>query len=229
MGPISRALEFIALLPEPVILLVLSLGALLENIVPPVPADTFVVVGGLLAAREAVDPVLAFLGIWLANVGGAVAIYGFGYRRGRRFFELGAGRKILSPGQLERIAGFYRDWGVLAIFAARFLPGLRAVVPAFAGVGHLRPWKVVPPVAIASAIWYGVLLWVGLQAAGQVPRVEAWLAGTNRALLLVAAAVAALLLAWWLRTRNAGDGEGRGDAEPPASSGRPGGADDAGA
>lgn len=232
MGPISRALELLALLPEPVILLTLSVGALLENVVPPVPADTFVVVGGLLAARGAVDPVWAFVGIWIANSAGAVAIYGFGYHRGRRFFELGAGRRVLSPGQLERIARFYRQWGVLAIFLARFLPGLRAVVPAFAGVGHLPAWKVVPPVVTASGLWYGVLLWLGLQAAGQVPRVEAWLADTNRVLLVLAGAVAVLLFVWWRRTRPDPEGSGSGDDDggPGAGAGpaRGGGGDGAG-
>lgn len=240
MGPISRALELIAVLPEPVIVLLLSLGALLENLVPPVPADTFVVVGGLLSARGAVDPAWTFVGIWLANVSGAVAIYGFGYYRGRRFFELGAGRHVLSPGQLERIARFYGRWGVLAIFLARFLPGLRAVVPAFAGVGHLSPWKVVPPVVTASALWYGALLWLGIQAAGQVPRVEAWLADTNRVLLVLAVGLGVLLVAWWLRTRDLEDesgdvgGPGAGLAEGEAGVGPrvPGdgarGSDDAG-
>lgn len=234
MGPISRALELIASLPEPVILLVLSLGALLENIVPPIPADSFVVVGGLLAARGAVDPVWSFVGIWLANVGGAVAIYGFGHWRGRRFFELGAGRRVLSPGQLERIARFYRNWGVLAIFLARFLPGLRAVVPAFAGVSHLPSWKVVPPILTASAIWYGILLWLGMQAAGRIPVVEAWLAEANRGLLLTATVLVLGLLIWWWRTREpahdsgggASDGGGHGAGGGPA--GRTGGSDGAG-
>jgi len=201
VGPVSRALDLLASLPEPVILAVLSLGALLENIVPPVPADTFVVVGGLLARRGALEPFVGFLGIWLANVGGAVVIYALGYRRGPAFFRHGLGRHVLSPGQLERIGSFYRAWGVPAIFLARFLPGLRAVVPAFAGISQLSPWRVVPPVLVASAIWYGALIWVGFQAAGQVPTVEAWLAEANRGLLLTATAVAALLVIWWFRSR----------------------------
>lgn len=201
MGPVSQALDLLALLPEPALLAILWGGALLENLLPPVPADTFVVVGGLLVDRGVAAPVPVFLGIWLANAGGALLVYAFGYRRGRRFFELGAGRHVLSPGQLERIAGFYRRWGVATIFVARFVPGFRAVVPAFAGVSHLSPWAVAPPLVVASGLWYGTLLWLGIRFAGQIPRIEAWLAGVNRGLLWTAVVVAVGVLVWWLRTR----------------------------
>ena len=67
MGPVSQALEWMGVLPPWALLLILSAGALLENLLPPVPADTFVVVGGLLAARGEVGALSVLLGIWIAN------------------------------------------------------------------------------------------------------------------------------------------------------------------
>ncbi|NIR45288.1 MAG: hypothetical protein GWN99_18075, partial [Gemmatimonadetes bacterium] len=37
----------------------------------------------------------------------------------------------------------------------------RALVPVFAGISHLSFWRTALPVALASAIWYGVLVIAG--------------------------------------------------------------------
>jgi membrane protein DedA with SNARE-associated domain len=59
------------------------------------------------------------------------------------------------------------------------------------------------PVAVASAIWYGGLMWVGLVAGRNLDRVEGWLQGTNRWLLGAALVVVAAVAVWWWRTRRA--------------------------
>lgn len=197
----SAALDWLAGLPAWLVYLVLGVGSALENLVPPVPADTFVVVGGLLASRGVVDFWWALALIWAANVGTALLVYWTGFRYGRTFFEEGAGRLILNEHQLTRIRRFYKRFGVAAIFFARFLPGLRAVVPAFAGVSHLRFVAVAVPVAVASAIWYGALMWAGLVAGRNLARVETWLRDANKGLLVASLVVVALAVTWWIRTR----------------------------
>ncbi|MDT8339964.1 MAG: DedA family protein [Longimicrobiales bacterium] len=206
----SQALALLGTLPAPLLTLLLSGGAFLENLVPPIPADTFVVVGGLLAARGEVPAAWVMAGVWTANVAGALAVYATGLRHGRTFFDVGMGRHLLDRGQLRRISAFYGRWGVTAIFLARFLPGLRAVVPAFAGVSHLPARRVVPPLLVASGIWYGVLLWLGMQAGRQLGRVEEWLAQMNLTLALVALGLGLLVGWWWMRSRGRAGGD-RGD------------------
>lgn len=201
MGPLSQALSFLGGLTTPILYLLLAGGALLENLVPPVPADTFVVVGGLLASRGAVDPVLALGLIWVANVAGALAVYVTGRSYGHTFFTVGAGRLLLNPPQMTRIQSFYRRWGILAIFTARFFPGLRAVVPAFAGVSHLGFWKVAPPLALASAIWYGFLFWAGMAAGRNLGWLEDRLSEVNTTLLVGAVILGVAVAVWWIRTR----------------------------
>ena len=49
-----------------------------------------------------------------------------------------------------RGAAFRERWGIPAIFLSRFLPGLRAMVPVFAGVTHVPFWKLALPLASAS-------------------------------------------------------------------------------
>lgn len=197
----DSALEFLTGLPPWAVYLVLGLGAAIENIVPPVPADTFVLVGGFVAGIGRADAVMVFLATWLANVASAVLVYGVGFRYGAKFFTEGPGRRIMSPGQLETVDGFYQRWGILALFSTRFLPGLRAVVPVFAGVSREPLRRVLPPLATASAIWYGALVWAGASASGNIEQIEAWLTRANRGFLGVALIVMVLIGWWWRRSR----------------------------
>lgn len=189
-------------LPDPLVYGALGLGAAIENVVPPVPADTFVVLGGFLAAVGDLQARWVFLATWVGNVASALAMYRLGHTHGRGFFQHGWGRRLLNAHQMERIAVFYGRWGTPAIFLTRFIPGLRAVVPVFAGVTHQRFVPVAVPLAAASAIWYGALVWVGTLAGHNVDRILDLIGRVN--VWLLAGAVVAVLgaFAWWWRTRH---------------------------
>lgn len=220
MGALTRALDLLGEIPEPILYLLLGGGAFLENILPPVPADTFVVVGGLLSHRGSVAAWPAFGLILILNVAGALAVWWAGHRFGRGFFTGSVGRRLLRPRQLHRIQAFYRGWGGWAIFFARFLPGLRAVVPAFAGVSHLPFWRVAPPVIVASALWYGALFLAGRFAGRNLEVLERGLDGVNGVLLALAVLLGAGAFLWWVRTRREDhdDAPGGPDGEGPLES-----------
>ena len=187
----------------------LGAGAALENIAPPVPADTFILLGGFLAVRGPADVVAVFVVTWLANTSGALLVYGAGHRFGPPFFDTRFGRMLLRPAQLARLTRFYRRWGTAAIFLARFLPGLRAVVPAFAGVARLPLASVAPPVVVASGLWYGALVWLGAMAGERLEVILEWFGTANRLLLVIAGVAGTVLLVAWLRTRGAAPGPER--------------------
>ena len=155
--------------------------------------------------RGPADVVMVFLVTWLTNTSGALLVYGAGRRFGPPFFDTRFGRLLLQPEQLARLRRFYRRQGTPAIFFARFLPGLRAVVPAFAGVARLSLPSVAVPVTVASAIWYGGLVWLGSVAGENLETILEWYATANRLLLIVAILIVAMILVVWLRTRLASD------------------------
>ena len=202
----SEILGFLSGLPAALVYAALGAGAALENIVPPVPADTFVLLGGFLAARDIVNVWTVWAVTWGANVGSALAVYWIGHRYGRTFFEEGLGRHVLNEHQMERMRHFYRRFGVAAIFFTRFLPGLRAVVPAFAGVTHQRLVPVAVPVAVASAVWYGALVWLGATAGRNLETIVGWLNDANVVLLVVALVLVGGVAWWWVRSRRRGAG-----------------------
>ena len=188
---------------DPVLLhVVLALGAFAENVFPPVPADTFIVVGGVIAGRGVLPLWSVVLAIGVANVGGAWLVYLLGRRYGHRFFTEGPGRFVLTERQLARVEEYHARHGAIALFFVRFLPGLRAVAPAFAGIGGLPARRVLPPLLSASVIWYGGLLWAGFSAGRNLDEVARLIDQLNRGLTFAALAVVIALVWWWRRSRD---------------------------
>jgi len=199
---LERLLDALASLPlVPTYLVLMALSAL-ENVFPPVPADTAVALGAFLARRGEVSVVPLAVLCWLANLGSAAFTWWLGRRHGRAFFKDGWGRRVMPPEVLIALEEAYARWGAAGIFASRFLPGLRAAVPPFAGVAELGAARALVPAAVASAIWYAFLAAAGYHVAENWEAVKALVASTNRVLGLVALAAAALAGYWlWRRSR----------------------------
>jgi membrane protein DedA with SNARE-associated domain len=198
---LERLLDALASLPLlPTYLVLMALSAL-ENVFPPVPADTAVALGSFLARRGEVSVVPLAALCWLANLASAASTYALGRRHGRGFFRDGWGRKLMPPEVLAALEEAYARWGTAGIFLSRFLPGVRAAVPPFAGVAGLPAAKALVPAALASAIWYALLAFAGFQVAENWEAVKALVADANR-VLGVAALVLAAAAAVWLRRRS---------------------------
>ena len=202
MKTIQEILGALTTLPPELIYLILGLGAAVENVAPPIPADTFVLAGALLAARGAANPWLVFAATWLLNVLSAGAVFFVARRYGRGFFKMPIARWLLREHQLEQIGGFYGRWGVPAIFLSRFLPAFRAMVPVFAGVSGMSGWKVIPPVVLASGLWYGLLVYLGAFMGRNLEAIVAIFDSISSILLWVALALVAVVAVWWWRTRH---------------------------
>ena len=188
-------------LPEPTTYLLLGVAAALENIVPPVPADMVVLFGGFLAGQGGARVELVFLAVWFGNVAGALFVFEVGRRYGPSFFSGRWGQMLLRPRQLASLDEFYRRFGPMVIFVSRFLPMFRAVTPVFAGVAGLGRWRTAVPIAGASAIWYGFIVYIGSVAGANWSQIVAVLDRSGRWLGVLALLLGLATLAWWWRSR----------------------------
>lgn len=201
MSALDGLLERLSELPPGLLYLLIAVGAAVENIAPPIPADTFVLLGAFLAGFGRASPVLVFIWCLVGNIGSAFAVYHLSGKYGPRFFRTRMGRLILHAGQLEQISRFYFRWGAPAIFLSRFLPGLRAVVPLFAGVSGVPPLRLLGPLLAASALWYGTLVSVGAAAGRNWHALVALFDRVGGTLLIAALVIIAALGVWWIRSR----------------------------
>lgn len=194
----SGVLEWLSGLPAPALYLALVITAALENFFPPLPADTIVAFGTFLAARGEATAVGAFLATWTGNVAGAMVVYALGRRYGaeaveRRIFAYGrTGEKAES--RLERL---YVRYGMLALFLSRFLPGVRALVPPFAGAMKMPAIPVLTAIAVASGIWYGTVTVAAYHVGSDWDALRARLMEVSRTTTLVAGTVLTLIVAGW--------------------------------
>lgn len=206
-GWLQSVLDWLLRIPEGLLLLILGLAAALENIIPPIPADVIILFGGFLAGQGVVSPWLAFAVVWVGNVGGALLVYAVGRTYGPGFFSGRIGGYLLKPRQLASLSDFYRRFGFAVIFVSRFTPVFRALVPVFAGVSHVGFFRTAIPIAVASAIWYGTLLYLGAAAGQNWQQIAGAVEESGRWLWLGAGLAALLLAVWWKRSRRGGEGE----------------------
>lgn len=200
---LQELLAWVGRVPPWSIYLLVGVGAAFENVFPPVPSDTFVLLGAVLAEEQVLRFDVVFAVAWGGNVALAMVVWGMGHRYGRSIFQTKWGQRLLRPHQLERLRGFYEDYGTASVLFSRFLPVFRVVVPAFAGVSRLGFWRTALPVGLASGLWYALLLWAGAFAARNVPRLVAMVDRVQGGLWLAALAAAAAAGLWWWRTRHA--------------------------
>ena len=119
----------------PAIFVVVVLG----NLGLPVPEESVLALGGFLVQRGD----LRLPGVITAGVLAAIAGDNLGYWVGRRYGREALeryGRYVwITPDRLERASAAMTRHGGLAVFAARFVPGVRTLAGPVAGTTGMRP------------------------------------------------------------------------------------------
>jgi len=156
-----------------------------ENFFPPFPSDAVIAFGSFLADRAHGNAVTVFLLGWLGNVLGAGVTYSLGRRFGSKAF-LRRIEKYAGPDAESRIKKLHKKYGFAGLFVSRFLPGVRAIVPPFAGAIKLPAFKVMLSVATASAVWFGLITFLAFRAGDNWDLVQHYLIRSGK----VASAIA---------------------------------------
>jgi membrane protein DedA with SNARE-associated domain len=197
----QQVLDWLASLPAALLYVVLAIFSALENIFPPVPADTVVAFGSFLAARGRGSLAGAFTATLIGNLAGAALMYALGRRFGADRIERRLGGGAGESASL-RLRSLYGRFGLAALFVSRFLPAVRALVPPFAGALRIPPVRAMVVMGSASAIWYGLIAVLAYRAGTNWERLQALIGRSGRVVGVVAVAITVVaLLALWLRRR----------------------------
>ena len=160
---IDSLVAWLVQVPLAVLYLTMGVIAAAENVFPPLPSDVVVALGAWLAARGQGSLIGAFLSTWAGNVAGAAGMYLVGRTHGAGWMQ----RKfpqLTDERNAHRLEALYGKYGVAALVVSRFIPGVRALVPPIAGALGVPPVTAISAMAVASAVWYGIISYVGFKA-----------------------------------------------------------------
>ncbi len=160
---IEAFIAWLAGLPPGAVYVVIGVLAAVENIFPPFPADTVIALGAFLSHRGITDPWIVFAVTLVANMAGAMGMYYLAARHAPALFRSKLARRLLPDEGMAFVRREYDRFGVAGLFIGRFLPGFRAVVAPFAGLVHVGPLRAGLAMLLASAIWYGAVIYVASQ------------------------------------------------------------------
>ncbi len=193
-------LDQLSAMPVPALYAALAVVAALENIFPPVPADTVVAFGSFLAARGQGTALGVFVATWAGNLGGAMLIYGVGRRYGAERLE----RRMLGDRAAEaesRLRALYGKYGLAALFLSRFLPGVRAIVPPLAGALRVPAIRAAVAMGAASAVWYGAISYLAFRIGADWDQLAGTVSRYGRVAAITGSVLAMLAIATWLLLR----------------------------
>jgi membrane protein DedA with SNARE-associated domain len=195
-------LAWLSTLPEPLLYGALVLAAFAENVFPPLPADTVIALGAFVAARGNGTAFGVWMATMLGNIGGAMAMYGVGYRFGLPWLT-SRFPSLFPAGAAERVTDRFATQGIFAVIVSRFLPGVRAVVPPLAGAMRIGALRALIAMSLASGVWYGVICVLAFRAGENADVLLARIAEQQRTIGVAAAliAVVAMLVFWWRRRK----------------------------
>lgn len=197
----QQIMAFMSDLPTPLLYGVIALVAAVENVLPPLPSDLIIAFAVFSGPRAPGTPFMAFAIGWASNVAGATLTYLLARRYGAGALQARIER-YAGAGAHARLVRMHERYGLVAMLLARFIPGVRALVPPFAGAMRLPLLPVIGSVMAAAAIWYALLVYVSYAAGSNWQLLTTQIARYGRAFTVAAAIVlAAGLVVWRLRAR----------------------------
>ena len=164
----------------------------------PFPSEVIMPTAGLLAATGHMNLYAAILAGALANLVGSLIAYGLAARFGEPLL-LGPGRYIgIRRHHLELADGWFRRWGLWAVFIGRVLPVIRTYISFPAGLARIDLARFSILTFAGALPWCAFLALIGYVLGRNYDRISRPI---ETAAVALAALVALVVIVWYLRGR----------------------------
>jgi membrane protein DedA with SNARE-associated domain len=174
------------------------IGVLLESFGIPMPGETMLVAGGLLAsANEFNVYIVIILGIVAAVVGDNIG-YAIGYFGGRTLVLKFGKYVFLTEVRLKKLENFFVRHGGKVVAVARFVEGFRQFNGIIAGTGKMPWWRFLVFNVIGAVLW--VIVWVNAAyfLGDYIPRIFGTFKRFETYVLVVSGAVVFVVVAYFV-------------------------------
>jgi membrane protein DedA with SNARE-associated domain len=173
----------------------------LENVVPPIPSEVIMGLGGIAVARGQMEMIPLLLWGTAGTTAGNVFWYAIGrrigYARFRPFVERHGRWLTMEWADVERVRGFLHDHGGRVIFVFRFMPTFRTMISLPAGMAAMPMPRFLAMTFAGSIIWNGVLAGAGFYLGSRFAELDRYVGPAGIALTVLALAWYAWRVATW--------------------------------
>jgi membrane protein DedA with SNARE-associated domain len=151
--------------------LIVFLGVGIESLGVPVPGETVLIIGAVLAAQGHLQPwAVAAVAVAGAVIGDNIGYY-IGRRWGHRLIRMRGLRRIYDPRRIAVAERFFAKHGWTAVFFGRFIAILRIFAGPLAGM-HKMPWTHFVIANLSGAVvWVAAVVTAGLLVGGNLDRI----------------------------------------------------------
>ncbi len=185
---------------------VLFAACFVENLFPPFPGDSFIVVAGALIGLGRLDFWSTYL---IVNFGGILSVmlmYHFGAKYGRQFF-MRKNYKYFSAADIVGVEYRLSRWGAGILVASRFVVGFRSALAVASGIAEYPAPKMFFYSLLSYFAFTGLLMYIGSALADNFGVIEHYFKRYNQIVWPVL--ILALAIWIWYKFRSAREDNAR--------------------
>tara|TARA_B100000945_G_scaffold268900_1_gene229561 strand:+ start:163 stop:819 length:657 start_codon:yes stop_codon:yes gene_type:complete len=157
----------------------ITLAMFLENLIPPIPSELIMPLGGFYVYQGQLDFFPVVLAGLVGTVIGALPWYGIGRLVNEERLEQWLkknGRWIgIHPQELSRSRKWFNKYGVSLVFWGRLVPGIRTLISVPAGVELMPITPFLVWTSAGSLIWTLFLTSTGFYLGDSYRNIEKWI------------------------------------------------------
>jgi len=159
--------------------LTICLAMFLENIVPPIPSEIIMPLGGFFVYQQKLNfYILVFWGLF-GTILGSLPWYYLGRlvneKRLSNFLDKKGKYLGISSNDLIKSKRWFEKYGVSLVFWGRLVPGIRTLISVPAGIELMPLRKFLIWTTFGSLIWVALLSYAGFLFAENYPIIEIYL------------------------------------------------------
>ncbi len=172
---ISKAVETNSIIAY----LTICLAMFLENIIPPIPSEIIMPLGGFFVFQQKLNfYILIFCGL-LGTIAGSLPWYYLGRlvneKRLSNFLDKRGKYVGITSTDLAKSKLWFDKYGVSLVFWGRLIPGIRTLISVPAGMELMPLRKFLIWTSLGSLIWVGILTYAGYVFGENYPIIQTYL------------------------------------------------------
>ena len=158
--------------------LTICLAMFLENIIPPIPSELIMPLGGFFVYQQKLNfYILVFSGL-LGTILGSLPWYYLGIlvneKRISKFLDKKGKYLGISSNDLNKSKRWFDRYGVSLVFWGRLVPGIRTLISVPAGIELMPIRKFLFWTTLGSLIWVSLLTYAGYFFGENYPIIETY-------------------------------------------------------